>query len=67
VRLGDALEDRVVLHGGDGDGQQGADPGALAALEAADVMTPEQVAAALEQRRTINALREALFEHGMIG
>jgi hypothetical protein len=67
--LGNEPNDRVVFHGSSGAGQQGLDPGVLdASLEAGDVDTPQEIADRLNETRTvINALREALLSHGLIG
>jgi hypothetical protein len=68
VALGTGALDKVLFHGATGSGEQGTDPGALAALTAADVSTPEDIAAHMnEQRDAINALRQALLQQGLIG
>jgi hypothetical protein len=68
VVFGDAPQDRVRFHGTSGSGEQGEDPGALLEVAPEDVDTPEELAARLnEQRKAINALRQALVAQGLIG
>ena len=67
VAFGNEASDKVLFHGAGGSGAQGQDPGELAPLTAADVGTAEDIANHLnEQRAAINALREALLQHGLI-
>ncbi len=69
VAFGDTADDPVRFHGTNGSGRQGKDPGALRTdLTAADVDTPEELAALLnEQRRATNELRQALLQQGLVG
>jgi hypothetical protein len=68
VTFGDATADKVLFHGSNGSGAQGQDPGTLATLTAADVMTADDIAQHLnEQRDAINKLRDALLQQGLIG
>ena len=68
VAFGTGASDKVLFHGATGSGAQGTDPGALDALTAADVATPEDIAKHMnEQRDAINALRQALLQQGLIG
>jgi hypothetical protein len=67
--LGDGSGDSVRFHGSSGSGLQGQDPGALeTSLDGNDAQTPAQIAELHnEERRAINALRDALLAHGLIG
>ena len=68
VIFGKQASDKVLFHGATGSGAQGADPGALSQLTAADVATPADIAQHMnEQRDAINALRDALLQQGLIG
>jgi hypothetical protein len=68
VKFGSTPSDQVLFHGANMSGAQGADPGALPQLTAADVSTPADIATHLNEDRTaINALRQALLQQGLIG
>jgi hypothetical protein len=68
VAFGDAVGDKVLFHGSSASGAQGQDPGTLATLTAADVMTATAIAQHInEDRAAINKLRDALLQQGLIG
>jgi hypothetical protein len=69
LALGDSANDAVRFHGSSGTGEQGVDPGTVRDdLRRRATASPARTAAAInETRRALNALRNALRDHGLIG